>query len=110
MVKDEGNVPAQKVVNEIFEIGTQEWRGIGEIPNSGLVMKEKYKDFDASKKFDIENLEKKEENLCIAGEILKGIKKPVECPHFGKLCNPGNPLGAPMVSSEGACAAYYHYS
>ena len=52
----------------------------------------------------------KEENLCIAGEILKGIKKPVECPHFGKLCNPGNPLGAPMVSSEGACAAYYHYS
>ena len=110
LVKDEGNIPAQKVVNEIFEIGTQEWRGIGEIPNSGLVMKEKYKDFDASKKFDIENLEKKEENLCIAGEILKGIKKPVECPHFGKLCNPGNPLGAPMVSSEGACAAYYHYS
>ena len=110
LVKDEGNIPAQKVVNEIFEIGTQEWRGIGSIPESGLVMKEKYKDFDASKKFDIENLEKKEENLCIAGEILKGIKKPVECPHFGKLCNPGNPLGAPMVSSEGACAAYYHYS
>ncbi|GGP02774.1 hydrogenase formation protein HypD [Cloacibacterium rupense] len=110
LVKEEGNLPAQNVVNEIFEIGEQEWRGIGKIPESGLVMKEKYAEFDASRKFDISNSAKKEENLCIAGEILKGIKKPVECPRFGKTCNPGNPLGAPMVSSEGACAAYYHYS
>lgn len=110
LVKEEGNLPAQNVVNEIFEIGEQEWRGIGKIPESGLVMKEKYAEFDASRKFDISNSAKKEENLCIAGEILKGIKKPVECPQFGKTCNPGNPLGAPMVSSEGACAAYYHYS
>ena len=110
LVKEEGNVPAQNVVNEIFEIGEQEWRGIGKIPESGLVMKEKYAEFDAARKFSIENSEKREENLCIAGEILKGIKKPVECPQFGKTCNPGNPLGAPMVSSEGACAAYYHYS
>lgn len=110
LVKEEGNLPAQNVVNEIFEIGEQEWRGIGKIPESGLVMKEKYAEFDASRKFDISNSTKKEENLCIAGEILKGIKKPVECPQFGKTCNPGNPLGAPMVSSEGACAAYYHYS
>jgi hydrogenase expression/formation protein HypD len=91
LVKEEGNVPAQNVVNEIFEIGEQEWRGIGKIPESGLVMKEKYAEFDASRKFDISNSVNKQENLCIAGEILKGIKKPVECPQFGKTCNP-NPL------------------
>lgn len=110
LVKEEGNIPAQNVVNEIFEIGEQEWRGIGSIPKSGLVMKEKYIKYDAAKKFSIANSAKTEGNLCIAGEILKGIKKPIECHQFAKSCNPGNPLGAPMVSSEGACAAYYHYS
>jgi hydrogenase expression/formation protein HypD len=110
LVKDEGNIPAKNVVNEIFEIGEQEWRGIGKIPESGLVMREKYGDYDASRKFDIQTKNSIQENGCIAGEILRGLKKPFECPEFGKTCNPGNPLGAPMVSSEGACSAYYHYS
>lgn len=110
LVKKEGNVAAIKVVNEIFEIGDQEWRGIGKIPQSGLAMKTKYEDYDASKKFNVETPKPQKQNLCIAGEILKGNKKPFDCPQFGKTCVPANPLGAPMVSSEGACAAYYHYS
>ncbi|MDR2205197.1 MAG: hydrogenase formation protein HypD [Flavobacteriaceae bacterium] len=110
LVKDEGNPAAKNVVNEIFEVGEQEWRGIGKIPESGLVFREKYGDYDAFRKFNIKTENIVEENRCIAGDILKGIKKPFECPEFGKSCNPGNPLGAPMVSSEGACAAYYHYS
>lgn len=110
LVKEEGNIPAKKVVEEMFEVGDQEWRGMGLIPQSGLVMKEKYSLYDASRKFDIENNTVKKVSKCIAGEILKGMKKPFECPEFGKECTPANPLGAPMVSSEGACAAYYHYS
>lgn len=109
LVKDEGNIPAKNVVNEIFEIGDQEWRGIGKIPQSGLKMRNEFSDFDASKKFNFEAEKIVKENRCIAGEILKGNKKPFECPQFGKVCNPSNPLGAPMVSSEGACAAYFHY-
>ncbi len=109
LVKEEGNVPARQVVDEIFGVGEQEWRGIGEIPDSGLVIKEKYSNFDATRKFSIQVEDQKIEKKCIAGEILKGNKKPQECPEFGKSCNPTNPLGAPMVSSEGACAAYYNY-
>ena len=108
-VKEEGNLPAKRVMNEIFEIGEQEWRGIGKIADSGLVIREKYADFDASKKFQIKTENLKVQNGCIAGEILRGNKKPFECPEFGKRCKPSNPLGAPMVSSEGACAAYYNY-
>lgn len=110
LVKIEGNIPAKNVVSEIFEIGDQEWRGIGKIAESGLVMKEQYADYDAARKFEIKTESKNNDINCIAGEILRGIKKPFECPEFGKTCNPANPLGAPMVSSEGACAAYYHYS
>lgn len=109
LVKEEGNVRAKEVVNSVFTIGTQEWRGIGAIENSGLVLRENYKMYDANTKFSIKTTNNKTYNLCIAGQILTGNKKPNECPEFGKKCKPSNPLGAPMVSSEGACAAYYNY-
>ncbi|MCA0153356.1 hydrogenase formation protein HypD [Winogradskyella vincentii] len=109
-VKEEGNMAAKAVINQIFEIGNREWRGIGEIPNSGYVMTKSFKDFDAEHKFGIQNIKVVENSDCIASDILKGIKKPNQCKQFGKACNPSNPLGAPMVSSEGACAAYYHFS
>ncbi|MDR1877158.1 MAG: hydrogenase formation protein HypD [Flavobacteriaceae bacterium] len=108
-VKEEGNIPAKKVMNEIFEIGEQEWRGIGKIPDSGLVIREKYNTFDAAKKFSIRTQSIRTDKNCIAGDILRGNKKPFECPEFGRSCKPTNPLGAPMVSSEGACAAYFNY-
>ncbi len=110
VVKEEGNKAAINVINEVFQIGSRAWRGIGEIPNSGYVLKAAYKDFDAESKFGISNLNVPENSDCIAGEVLRGIKKPHQCSQFGKACNPSNPLGAPMVSSEGACAAYYHFS
>jgi hydrogenase expression/formation protein HypD len=109
-VKEEGNITARAVIEQVFEIGNREWRGIGEIPNSGYVLRESFSDFDAEKKFNISHIKVPENELCIAGLVLKGIKKPMECSQFGKNCNPSNPLGAPMVSSEGACAAYYHFS
>jgi hydrogenase expression/formation protein HypD len=110
VVKKEGNIAAKNVIQKVFEIGTREWRGIGEIPNSGYVIKEAYKKFDAEINFNISHIKVPENSACIAGEILRGIKKPHQCEQFGKTCNPSNPLGAPMVSSEGACAAYYHFS
>jgi len=110
IVKEEGNLAAIKVIQTVFEIGDREWRGIGKIPKSGYQLRKEFESFDAEKKFGIENIKVPENDLCIAGDILKGIKKPNECSQFGKACTPINPLGAPMVSSEGACAAYYHYS
>jgi hydrogenase expression/formation protein HypD len=110
VVKAEGNKAAIQVINEVFQIGNRAWRGIGEIPNSGYVLKAAYANFDAESKFGISNIHAPENSTCIAGEVLRGIKKPHECIQFGKTCNPSNPLGAPMVSSEGACAAYYHFS
>jgi len=109
IVKKEGNQPAQNIINTVYEDGDQMWRGIGTIPNSGWHLKETYKAFDANKKFSIHIEEVPENEQCIAGEVMKGIKKPFECPAFGIECNPQNPLGAPMVSSEGACAAYYNF-
>jgi hydrogenase expression/formation protein HypD len=110
VVRPEGNPDAIQVIEQVFEVTHREWRGIGEIPMSGYVVREAFKAFDADVKFDIQ-IEKVEENKdCIAGEVLKGIKKPHDCPQFGKGCTPQQPLGAPMVSSEGACAAYYHFS
>lgn len=110
VVKPEGNPEAKRIINEVFEITNREWRGIGEIPWSGYEVREELKQYNANIKFEI-NIEKVSENAeCIAGEILRGIKKPNQCPQFGKKCTPLNPLGAPMVSSEGACAAYYHFS
>ena len=110
MVREEGNLNAKEIINDVFEITDRMWRGIDVIPISGYQVKEKYSDFDANKKFDINIAEAPENEDCIAGNIMKGIKKPVDCPQFGKACTPQTPLGAPMVSSEGACAAYYNFA
>lgn len=104
-----GNQAAQGALKEVFEVIDRKWRGIGNIPQSGFALSENYSEFDADKIFGLENIEKMESPLCIAGEVLQGKKRPTECPAFGKECTPENPLGAPMVSSEGACAAYFHY-
>ena len=109
VVNKAGNSSARDLLDEVFDITEMEWRGIGKIPNSGLKLNEDYKDFDAETKFGTIRKTQEEEEKCIAGLVLKGIKKPNECPYFGQQCNPENPLGAPMVSNEGACAAYYHY-
>ena len=110
MVKEKGNASAQEIISQVFDTGDQSWRGIGNIENSGFQLNEKYSNFDANKKFSIKIEEAIENQECIAGDIMKGLKKPYECIHFGKACTPQNPLGAPMVSSEGACAAYYNFS
>ena len=110
VVRGEGNKKAQEAIFEVFEIGEREWRGIGPIPESGYTIRSKYMDYDADRKFSLKKSDVVESPLCIAGEILKGNKKPFQCSAFGKECTPQNPLGAPMVSSEGACAAYYHYA
>lgn len=110
IVTEEGNEAAQDVIAQVFKITDRVWRGMENIPKSGYGIKKEYAAFDAMKKFNV-NIEEAEENqACLAGDIMKGIIKPFECPEFGKKCTPQNPLGAPMVSSEGACAAYYHFS
>jgi len=109
VVTKEGNISAQKLLEEVFERTDRKWRGIGNIPSSGFKLKDEYSDYDAEKIFKVENIETEESPLCIAGEVLQGIKKPIECSAFGKECTPERPLGAPMVSTEGACAAYFHY-
>ena len=109
MVPKEGNPKARLVLDEIFEPSVQNWRGLGSLPASGFKIKEKYKSFDTLKRYSIKNKCLIKDDGCIAGEIMKGIAKPVNCPHFGKACRPESPLGAAMVSSEGVCAAYYKY-
>ncbi len=109
-VTEEGNQPAQDVIFQVFEISDRVWRGMENIPNSGYRIKDEFAEFDAIRKFDVQLEEAEENPECLAGEIMKGIIKPYQCPAFGKKCTPENPLGAPMVSSEGACAAYYHYT
>lgn len=110
VVRPEGNPEARNILEEIFEVSDREWRGIGNIPGSGYELREKYTPYDANRKFSVDIPKAEESAECIAGLVLKGIKKPQECPQFGKKCSPQTPLGAPMVSSEGACAAYYHFS
>jgi hydrogenase expression/formation protein HypD len=110
VVKAEGNPEAQKVIKQVFEVSHREWRGIGEIPLSGYTVKPEFAEFDANIKFNISLKKAQECPDCIAGQVLKGLKKPHECSQFAKKCTPINPLGAPMVSSEGACAAYYHFA
>ncbi|MBV5260735.1 hydrogenase formation protein HypD [Synechococcus moorigangaii CMS01] len=111
VVQAQGNATAQQLVTEIFETVPRTWRGIGEITKSGLGLRKKYAAFDASRKFklDLTHFQPQAPSSCISGEILQGRKKPKQCPAFGKSCTPEHPLGAPMVSSEGACAAYYRY-
>jgi hydrogenase expression/formation protein HypD len=108
-VTREGNVPAQKLLQEVFLACDRPWRGIGVIPDSGYCLRSAYAQFDAAERFDVSGIETQESDICIAGEIMQGLKKPHECPVFGTLCTPEKPIGAPMVSSEGACAAYYQY-
>ncbi len=108
-VRREGNVQAQELIQMVFEVTDRTWRGIGMIPQSGLRLWEKYAFFDAERRFALAQKAGEEATECIAGLILQGMKKPPECPAFGAQCRPEHPLGAPMVSSEGACAAYYRY-
>jgi hydrogenase expression/formation protein HypD len=108
-VTRDGNKPAQKLLSQVFDVCDRKWRGIGEIPMSGYRLKEELVAFDAEQRFDVGDIEAQESPECIAGEILKGLQKPHECTAFGTKCTPEHPLGAPMVSAEGACAAYYQY-
>jgi len=105
----EGNVPAQKLVSSVFEIADRKWRGIGTIPQSGYRLRAQFREHDAESLFDVAQIDTLEPEICISGEILRGLKKPKDCPAFGTLCTPQRPLGATMVSAEGACAAYYAY-
>jgi hydrogenase expression/formation protein HypD len=109
VVTKEGNLAAKKLLEDVFERTDRKWRGIGLIPLSGFKLRDEYYEFDAEKIFKVEDIITEESPLCIAGEVLQGIKKPLECSAFGKECTPERPLGAPMVSTEGACAAYFHY-
>src|SRR5271157_5527848 len=108
-VAREGNRPAQQIMTKVFEVCDRKWRGIGMIPGSGLKLREEFAVFDAEKVFDVAAQETDEPAECISALVLQGLKKPPDCPGFGARCTPANPLGAPMVSSEGACAAYYLY-
>ncbi len=108
-VTKEGNQVAQKMIAEVFEPVDRQWRGIGNIPLSGLGLRPAFASFNALSRFDLFETLLNESPLCIAGKVLSGVAKPLDCPAFGKECTPSHPLGAPMVSSEGACAAYYRY-
>jgi hydrogenase expression/formation protein HypD len=105
----EGNKPAQAVINQVFEVCDRKWRGIGTIPASGWCLRPEFAHFDAERRFDVGDIHPEESPLCQAGLVLQGLLKPDECPAFGKECTPEHPLGATMVSGEGACAAYYRY-
>ncbi len=108
-VKFEGNVHARKIVEQVFVVSDRNWRGLGVIPNSGLEVRPELANFDARKRFQLASAAARPDELCISGEIMRGVKKPRHCPAFGTTCKPEHPLGAPMVSGEGACAAYYRY-
>jgi hydrogenase expression/formation protein HypD len=108
-VRREGNQPAQELIKKVFKVVHRKWRGVGEIPQSGLGLSEAYAAFDAEKRFGLADHHVEEPAECISGLVLQGLKKPHECPAFATKCTPEHPLGATMVSSEGACAAYYRY-
>jgi hydrogenase expression/formation protein HypD len=108
-VHEGGNRAAQQLLRQVFRVVPRKWRGLGEIPQSGLGLREEYSEFDAETRFDLAGYTAEESELCISGMIMQGQRKPHECPAFGLLCTPEKPLGAPMVSNEGACAAYYRY-
>jgi len=109
VVRVDGNEQARELIRRVFEVVPRKWRGIGEIPRSGLGLRGEYAAFDAEKKFGLTHHDTVEPAECLSGLVLQGRIKPAECPAFGKRCTPEHPLGAPMVSSEGACAAYYRY-
>ena len=109
VVTFDGNKAAQKLLDQYLEPCDRQWRGIGLIPMSGWQLRPEFTEFDAEKRFQVEDIKTRESEICIAGQILQGITKPFECPAFGTLCTPDNPLGATMVSSEGTCSAYFRY-
>lgn len=108
-VRSRGNQAARQIVEQVFEVAPRSWRGIGEISASGLVLRRAYNDYDAERRFALSTGRSVEPSACISGLVLQGLAKPAECPEFGRRCTPDTPLGATMVSSEGACAAYFHY-
>ncbi len=108
-VRKNGNTAARDVIHEVFQVVGRRWRGIGEIPNSGLALRQPYEEFDAERRFGLSSMDSEESSDCISGLILQGKRKPSDCPAFGHRCTPEHPLGATMVSSEGACATYYRY-
>ncbi len=108
-MRPEGNSAARTLVEQVFEVCDRKWRGVGTIPKSGYRLRWEYRDHDAERRFEVEHVETNESKLCISGQVLRGIKRPRDCPAFGRECTPLSPLGATMVSSEGACAAYYAY-
>jgi hydrogenase expression/formation protein HypD len=108
-VHRQGNEPARELVARVFQVVDRQWRGVGMIPTSGLGLRDEFAAFDAERKFDVSLITASEPEACHAGAVLRGKLKPNQCPAFGTLCTPERPLGAPMVSSEGACAAYYNY-
>lgn len=109
VVTEQGNSPAQAMLEDVFDVCDRQWRGIGEIPISGWELSSRYAEFNAETRFGVSDIDTPESNLCRSGEVLQGLIKPHECEAFGKECTPRMPLGATMVSSEGACAAYYQY-
>jgi hydrogenase expression/formation protein HypD len=109
VVKREGNRVAQDLVNSVFEICDRKWRGVGSIPKSGYRLRDEFRDHDAERLFEVNEIDTEESSVCISGLVLIGVKKPHDCPAFGNECTPNRPLGATMVSAEGACAAYYAY-
>jgi hydrogenase expression/formation protein HypD len=108
-VRPEGNLSAQRMLEQVFDTGDRQWRGIGTIAQSGWNLSAEYADYDAARRFDLVDLVVAEPTRCRAGDVLQGRIKPSECECFGGECTPRTPLGAPMVSSEGACAAYHQY-
>jgi hydrogenase expression/formation protein HypD len=106
-VREHGNRPSQDLMREVFEVRTRRWRGLGDIPKSGLGLSEAYRDVDAEHRFGPADGQATDCDICIAGDILRGMKKPPDCPAFGKACTREKPLGVTMISSEGACRAYY---
>lgn len=109
VITREGNLAAQELIHRVFELCDRKWRGVGSIPESGYKLRYEFRDYDAERIFEVEEIRTVESSLCISGLVLRGVRKPHECPAFGKECTPEHPLGATMVSSEGACAAYYSY-
>jgi hydrogenase expression/formation protein HypD len=108
-VRREGNPASKKLIDEVFEVCDRKWRGLGVIAASGYRLRPRFAQFDAETRFAVDDIETQESPVCISGLILQGLKKPHDCPAFGTSCTPQTPLGATMVSSEGACAAYYAY-
>ena len=108
-VAREGNKPGQELITQVFDITDRKWRGIGELPGSGYQLRQEYRQYDAAEKYDVGSIKTQESGECISGLVLQGLKRPNECQAFGTTCTPETPLGATMVSSEGACAAYYRY-